>query len=115
MKLKLGYESTNIHGLQVEMQPVLAHASKVWNNAGFDELVVTSGRDGIHSCGSYHYYGYAVDLRTWDHNDQQWPDALREQVCVEMRTRLAAYPGHYDVISHPTHIHIEFDWVKSQD
>jgi len=60
LKIKKG---VSIVGLQLEMRSVLIAAGGIWKGYGFD-LVVTSGLDGEHSVGSYHYYGLAVDLRT---------------------------------------------------
>ena len=61
------------------------------------EAVITSGRDGKHKDGSFHYKGQAFDLRTWH---------LIEQVAF----RLRQYLGHdFDVIVESDHIHVEYD------
>ena len=74
MRIKKG---VIIAGLAIEMRPVLIAAEEVWKKEGIvtdvdgteidlakEGVTITSGLDGVHSAGSYHYYGYAVDLRT---------------------------------------------------
>lgn len=98
--MKIKDDSVNIWGLEVCMQPVLKHADKIWRKYG-QELVVTSARDGIHSAGSLHYYGRAVDLRT-----RYFSEGTLNEVVEELRSVLGE---DYDVIVHSTHAHIEFD------
>lgn len=106
-------DSVNIHGLKVEMQPVLKESRAIWAAHGIDH-VVTSARDGFHSPGSYHYYGYAVDLRTWDGRQQQLGDFVRRDIAAKLRAALAKYSAHYDVVVHSTHIHVEYDYFKAK-
>lgn len=98
--MKVKDVSVNIWGLEVCMQPVLKYADKIWGKYG-QELVVTSARDGIHSAGSLHYYGRAVDLRTRYFSE----DTLNE-VVEELRSVLGE---DYDLIVHSTHLHVEYD------
>lgn len=93
-------ESVNIYGLDVCMQPVLKHANRIWSEYGQD-LVITSARDGIHSVGSLHYYGRAVDLR-----DRYFADHIRPQVVQDLRVALGK---DYQVILEGNHIHVEYD------
>ena len=99
--MKTKDETVNIWDLQVEMQPVLKNSNAIWKSYG-EELVITSGRDGIHSAGSLHYYGYAVDLRIWrlEGKVDEIADILR-----------AALGDDYDVIIHKTHIHVEYQAI----
>ena len=106
-------KSVNIWGLKPEMQPVLKTAAEVWKNFIGVDLVVTSANDGIHSPGSYHYFGYAVDLRTWDSESKQIDSDLRREIVKTLRIVLAEYSAYYDVVSHETHIHVEYDYVKA--
>lgn len=98
--------SVNIWGLQVEMQPVLRWANRIWKDEGHS-LVITSARDGIHSAGSLHYYGYAVDMRAseaWGYNAftiETLADNLRQVLGED-----------YQVIVHDTHIHCEYEKAK---
>lgn len=93
--------SVNLNGLKIEMRPVLKHAEKLWEDNGV-ELVVTSARDGLHSAGSLHYYGYAVDFRVWG----------LEHMLNELCEKLQAYlGGDYDVINEGNHVHVEYDRI----
>lgn len=94
--------TVNIWGLQVEMQPVLKKAGELWEQFG-QELIITAGRDAMHSAGSLHYYGYAVDLRT---------HYFTEEVKRRIASILQNYLGSdYQVITHTTHIHVEYQLV----
>jgi len=88
------------------MQPVLFIASRIWRHLG-QECVVTSARDGKHSWGSLHYYGYAVDLRTRYFEDKG--AAAHEK----LRDTLHKISSNYDVVLHKTHIHVEFDAFRA--
>jgi hypothetical protein len=90
-------------GLKIEMRPVLKKAEKIWKDNG-EELVITAGLDGLHSAGSLHYYGYALDFRTRYFDASVIPGVaalLKKELGVE-----------YDVIIHKTHIHVEYDRAK---
>lgn len=50
-------------GLSPIMRPVLLAADRIMRLHGVD-LVITSALDGAHSAGSFHYYGFAVDIRS---------------------------------------------------
>lgn len=101
-KLELASPQTNIQGLHPAMQIALKRTGRVWDRWKVDTLTITHGLDGIHSVGSLHPMGLAVDLRIWPFDKADLP-----QVVAELREAL---PG-YDVILHPTHIHIEAQWV----
>jgi hypothetical protein len=91
-------DGVNIWGLEKVMQRVLKEADEIWSDYG-EELVITSARDGIHSAGSLHYYGLAVDLRTRYFSEQD-----KQRVFEELKDVLG---WEYDVILHSTHIHVE--------
>lgn len=97
MKIKKG---VIMAGLQLPMQQVLIHANYLWKVAG-KELVVTSALDGTHSAGSYHYYGYALDFRTY-----YFTRAKALELVQELKKLL---PSQYTVIWHKTHIHVQFN------
>ncbi len=64
------------------------------------ELVITSALDGVHSVGSLHYVGLAIDTRT------RFFSALQsKQIVVMIRRNLGI---EFDVVLEKTHIHIEF-------
>jgi hypothetical protein len=106
--MELKNENINIYGLKVQMQPVLKHAENIWRQYGH-ELVITSARDGVHSAGSYHYYGFAVDLRThyFKPQNKHW------LIAAKLRKQLLHYSDFYDVVVHPTHIHVEYDFWRA--
>ena len=103
--------------------PVMKHAQKtadrIWKEHGRVEgVTITSGKNGVHGPGSWHYYGAAEDCRTNYHYRQCyhngsmedypiasgiWGDSERREVYEELK---AALPE-YDVIWHDSHIHIE--------
>lgn len=90
-----------IPGLDIMMRRVLIEADKIWRELG-QELVVTSALDGVHSAGSLHYYGRALDFRINYFTPEEADHA------ADMLRR--ALPGNkYDVVRETTHIHAEFD------
>jgi len=98
MKIKPG---TVLAGLNLKIRPVLIAAEKIWKLNG-QELVVTSGIDGIHSAGSLHLFGLAVDFRTYYFPSQM----QKELVLKELKESLGS---NYDVVLERTHIHVEYD------
>lgn len=65
------------------------------------DAIVTSARDGEHSENSLHYEGRALDFRTRD---------LSPELKHRLATALQAELGDaYDVVSEPSHIHVELD------
>ena len=89
-----------MNGLKIEMRKVLVSANEVWTSHG-QTLWVTAALDGEHSAGSLHYYGYAVDLRS-----RYFDAAEKLSVVRDLKFKLGA---DYDVISHSSHIHVEYD------
>ena len=89
-----------MQGLQLHMRPVLVAADIVWKNHN-QELWITGSLDGEHSAGSLHYYGLAVDLRT-----RYFSVAERREVAAALKASLNC---NYDIVLHPTHIHVEYD------
>lgn len=89
-------------GLQIEMRPVLILVENLWKALG-KEAVITSALDGMHSAGSLHYYGYALDFRIWGiaKNDLS-------TIVANLQKELGSK---YDVILHKTHIHVEYQEV----
>lgn len=94
MKLKDG---AVIAGLHPVMKPAFTFADRLWAAHG-EELVVTSGLDGVHSAGSWHYYGLALDFRT-----NFWEEPEARNVYNKLKKHLVEY----DVVWHDTHIHVE--------
>lgn len=97
MKLKRG---VTLAGIKIEMRPVLIAADAIWQEHG-KKLVVTSSTGGAHSAGSFHYYGYALDLRSW---------YFSRKIATEVTRKLRlALGSDYDVVNEGTHIHVEYD------
>lgn len=104
MKLKTG---VTIQGLHPAMRKVMHNAEQAWNKAG-NEAVITAGTEAaypdgrlIHSAGSFHPFGQALDFRT-NYFNQMTITRLAE----DMRHRLGTG---YEVIIERDHIHIEYD------
>ena len=102
--------SVNIWGLKVQMQPVLKYFDKTWKSRGKDP-VVTSARDGMHSAGSLHYYGYAVDLRA----SKDWGYTPTE-ITILVEELQSVLGSDYKIIIHGSHIHVEYqkalEWLN---
>ena len=96
MKLK---EGVRIYGIRSELVLALIVCEDVYNEVGTD-LVVTSIIDGMHSSGSLHYTGSAVDLRI-----RNLPQGRAEAVRDEIAERLG---GDFDVVLEADHLHLEF-------
>lgn len=107
-RIEVKDDTVNIWGLQPQMRPVLRESARIWAKHGKPH-VVTGARDGIHSPSSLHYYGLAVDLRTWEHTGAQWGMEDRKRIVSELTFELAKISEHYQVVIHPTHIHVEYD------
>ena len=99
--MKLAYDS-DLRDLKLEMRPVLIAADKVWKKHG-RELVITCTGGGVHSPGSLHYYGYAIDLRTNYFGTEQVKEVARDLI--------SELPDGFQVIVERTHIHVEYDAI----
>ena len=91
-------------GLQPVMRLPMRVSEQIWIDLGREEgVTVTEGTGGTHSAGSWHYYGFAIDLRTkykrhglgGDLNDKKAYQLLKK-----------ALPQ-FDIVLHSTHIHVE--------
>lgn len=90
-------------GLQLPMRKVLIEANKIWKDNG-QELVITEGTGGVHSAGSLHPFGYALDLRTRYFKENGQVSRVAEELRKKLKTG-------YDIIIHKTHIHAEYDKI----
>ena len=86
-------------GLDIAMRPALIEAERIWEEMGY-HLTVTSALDGVHSAGSLHYYGRALDFRTRDMGK------ARMKAYLQLKERL---PRGFDVVLEHDHIHVEWD------
>jgi hypothetical protein len=101
------------------MRPVLVAAEAVWRNNGIEEgVTITSGLDGVHSAGSYHPFGYAIDLRTRYFADIETVNKVAKELKASIihRANRLLYPSYmirfYNVVVEKTHIHVEFEVDK---
>ena len=101
MKCEKGVE---LSGLKYEMRPALIAANTIYLKYD-QELFITCTDGGIHSAGSLHYYGYAMDLRTKFFKDQ----ATKQKVADDIR---AILPFPFDVVLESTHLNLEYDVTK---
>lgn len=107
MKLK---EGVIIEGLHISMRMVMVVVEGVYIQYGH-ESVITSGKegfigDGVHSLGSYHYYGMALDYRT--------RFLKNRQECLEVVEKIRQKLGNkYTAVYEGNHIHIQYNWGKS--
>ena len=81
--------------------------------------VITSGNDGRHSQGSYHYRNRATDHRTWTDatSGHQIYMETKKNIAKEIKETLnEKYKGvaYFDVIAEHTHIHVELDQIFEQ-
>jgi len=95
---------------EVRFHPALAMAvalmvaKEVYAKYGAD-CWITSGNDGVHKEGSFHYLDRAVDLRTKTLGEE------KHEIAAELKARLAPQ---FDVIFENVgkpgeHIHVEYD------
>ncbi len=100
MELK---EDVIMAGLDIRMRPALIEAEKIWKRYGRDEgVTITSALDRVHSAGSLHYYGRALDFRTRYFTDKEKSAVFNELI-------LFLNPLMYDIVNHSSHIHVEYD------
>jgi hypothetical protein len=100
MKVK---EGVLLFGLHLEMRNAIITADKTYKEHGY-EMEITSTTDGIHSPGSLHPYGYAIDIGIKVLTSEQLIIILKQ-----LEGLLNA--DGYDVILEKDHIHIEYDKI----
>jgi hypothetical protein len=104
-KLVFGPGVKSLAGIQLPMQRVLREVEDFMDTVQND-VVITCTTGGVHSVGSYHYYGYAIDFRTSHLEDLDERRAFQEYLIFSL-------PFWYDVVLHETHLHVEFDVLKA--
>jgi hypothetical protein len=94
----------NIMGLSPKMRSALVTAGGIYNRFGRD-FIITCGLNGNHSFGSAHYYGFAIDTRTFF-----WTKKVQEKVFKALKRELGY---DYLVIWEKDHFHIQLrKWVS---
>ena len=100
MKVKEGVE---LKDLDIKMRPVLIEAEKIWKKHSRSEgVTITSTGDGVHSAGSLHPYGLAVDFRIRYFSEE-------EVRAVDSELRDSLDSSLFQIILEKTHIHAEYD------
>ena len=109
-------DSVKLDGIQPIMRHAMRWADIVWRDLG-QECVITAGTEAVkndgsnelvHSAGSLHYSGLALDFRTryFDDGGDEAAYAL-EKALNDVNRGLDS--GCFEVIQHKTHIHVEFE------
>jgi len=97
--MKLADQTVNIRGLHPVMRKAMKVADKLWIANGRPEgITITAALNGIHSAGSWHYSGCAVDIR-----NRYWDESKRKAVHMKLKAALSDY----DIVLHDTHVHME--------
>lgn len=78
----------------------------LWHNYAVKECWVTSGNDGKHMVGSFHYKGRALDFRV-----KNWPMGKENAILAEIKRGLGAeFDCLLEYMGTPNaHLHIEYD------
>jgi hypothetical protein len=105
--MKTKDNTISLAGLQLPMRKVLKVVDIVYKQHG-QEAVITAGTevvkdDGkfIHSAGSFHPFGFALDFRTYYFT--------QEEINLIKPLIQKALGEDYDVIFETNHFHIEYD------
>ena len=93
-------------GLKIEMRPVLRAAWGVWWEHG-QQLVVTSALDGEHASDTYHFYGYALDLRTRYFQSLQIVENVAEGLREAIIRNMGPFSGYTGIVK-KDHIHVHY-------
>lgn len=101
----------DLSGLDASIWWALGYIERLYEDRGY-KLVVTSGREGVHSVKSLHYKGFAVDLRTHDMS-------VIDREIVLAKGKLKFFPLGYDFVYESTpgeeHFHLEYDPKPTRD
>ena len=108
--------SVKLDGIQPIMRHAMRWADWIWKDLG-QECVITAGTESVrddgsnelvHSAGSLHYSGLALDFRTRYFEDGGDKAAYElEKALNDINRGLDS--GRFEVIQHKTHIHVEFE------
>ena len=109
--------SVKLDGIQPIMRHAMRWADWIWKDLG-QECVITAGTEAVkndgsnelvHSAGSLHYSGLALDFRTryFDDGGDEAANILEEKLRDINLHYLDS--GKFEVIQHKTHIHVEFE------
>ena len=105
--MKLKNETVSVAGMHPDVwEPLfkLDRAHREWHG---DELTLTSCRDGKHSSTSDHYWGGAVDMRTWAKGDPgtQLSGLARERLFENVQTLMG---DNWYCLDEGDHFHLSY-------
>ena len=89
-----------VQGIRPEMVLAAMVIASVFEKAGF-EAVITSGIEGRHMAGSFHYAGAAMDFRTNHIEKKEVLDGIVAKV-------KASLGPDFDAVLEVDHLHVEF-------
>jgi hypothetical protein len=94
----------DIRGLRNVMRYPLSVAERIWEENGRSEgITITCGLNGVHSAGSLHPCGLAVDLRT-----RYFTSEIASDVARRLRSTLKVVDTNYGVKLESDHIHVQW-------
>jgi hypothetical protein len=101
----------DLSGLDPAIWYGLGYIESLYNSRGY-ELVVTSGREGVHSVNSLHGKGKAVDIRS-----KILSQLDRDTIVAQVRLRFwkLGYDFIYEDTPSNEHFHFEFDPKPTRD
>lgn len=97
--------TVNMYLMHPYMLGLLSICAEIYASYGL-ALVVTSINDSKHSEKSYHFDGFAFDLRVWGLEDI---DGVVERITRRMEMYLPLTWRYIDVINEEDHIHVELN------
>ena len=113
--LRLNENGTvRLAGLQPEMDTAMYLVEEVLALRGVDTVITagteefTSAGKLIHSVGSYHPRGYALDFRSRGIPREDWKKVIQAIKYALREVHLA-----YDAVVEGSHFHVEFDLKKA--
>lgn len=104
LKLKKGSDLSNF-STQALFAAIVV--DQVYEKYGKNDVTITEVSGGKHGKSSVHYYGFAIDVRTWVLNDTE-----KVHITNELKDRLGEQ---FDIIMHDSHLHVEYDPRKALD
>lgn len=99
--IQIKSKTVNLDNVSRHIYYAISVAAEVYEGYGVD-LVITSVRDSKHSEGSFHYIGFAFDIRVWNLPKEVDYQIVSNQIAKELG-------DDYDVIFEVNHIHCEYD------
>lgn len=95
-----------VKGLSVPMTKALRPINKVWKEVVGEHAIITSTYGSVHSDGSLHYRGDAVDFALKYANDRSYHHEVSTELVRRLRKELG---DEFDIVFEADHLHIEYD------